>query len=100
AVSHGRSMASDRRGCTNVVYRAPGVTYEIQFAKNGAVQQYVLTQSSHNMEQDHDTLSKLEAQYGPAGVNAPPLKIVSYRKGSGSMLVPDKAVDSCGRVTA
>lgn len=73
--------------------------YRIIFAKNGAVQQYLLAQSSHNTEKDHDVLKGLEIKYGPEASNAPPLQITSFRQGSGGMMVPDKAVDSCGRVT-
>ena len=69
------------------------------FARNGAVQQYVLTQTSHNVERDHDVLKELEAKYGPEGINAPPVKIVSFRPGSGGMMIPDKAIDSCGRIS-
>lgn len=75
-----------------------GVTYEVQFAKNGAVQQYLLARTSHNTEKDHDVLKELQTRFGPEGVSAPPLQITSFRPGANGMMIPDKAVDSCGRV--
>lgn len=94
-----RGAAAQPRSCSVVSYAQGGVVYRVLFAKNGAVQQYLLAQSSHNTENDHDVLKAVEARYGPEAVDAPPLQIQSFRSGPGGMMVPDKAVDSCGRVT-
>ena len=40
-----------------------------------------------------------EARYGPEAINAPPVRVTSFKPGPGGMMIPDKAVDSCGRVT-
>lgn len=87
--------------CGVVTYRGPsGVEYQVLFAKNGAVQAYHLVRSSENPELDHDQERLLVQRYGPEGDGAPPLKILSYKPGeSGGLLVPDKAVDSCGRIS-
>ena len=75
------------------------VTYRIYFANNGAVQMYSLVRSSRNGEADHAALLQLQKRYGLEFVNAPPLRIVSYKKRTADLAVPDKAIDSCGRVT-
>lgn len=94
------SGVSEHRSCgQRLVRSAHGAQYFILFAKNGAVQAYKLVRSSGNPEQDHDALLRLEKNYGPEGVNAPPLSILSFKKSSGTMMVPDKAVDSCGRTS-
>jgi|SRR5579884_393161 len=97
AFPHTRVFAQQACGATT--YSNAGVIYRVLFAKNGAVQQYILVQSAHNVEEDHDALKTLEAKYGPAGLNAPPLTILSFRPGSGGMMIPEKVVDSCGRVS-
>jgi len=97
AFAHGRSNAA-QSACGETAYSSNGVSYQVLFARNGAVQQYILQQSSHNTERDHDVLELLESKYGPEGVNAPPLQIKSFRSGDGGMMIPDKAVDSCGRL--
>ncbi len=74
-----------------------GVQVNILFAKNGAVQRYLVINSQENMESVNDLIKKLEMHFGPAGINAPPLHIVSFKPGGGGMQIPDKAVDSCGR---
>jgi hypothetical protein len=74
-----------------------GVAIKILFAKNGSVQRYLVVDSQENMEEANDMRISLEQRYGPAGVDAPPMHIVSFKPGSGGMMVPDKAVDSCGR---
>ena len=74
-----------------------GIQIKILFAKNGTVQRYQILNDQENVEQANDMLITLEQRYGSAGVNAPPLHIVSFKKGSGGMMLPDKAVDSCGR---
>ena len=75
-----------------------GMSYRILFAKNGTVQRYIVAQNdSNNVETANDMLLKLEKQYGPAGTDAPPMHIVSFKPGEGGMMIPDKAVDSCGR---
>lgn len=75
------------------------ITYRIFFAGNGAVQMYSLVRSSHNQEADHAALLHLQKLYGLEFVNAPPLRITSYKKKNADLSVPDRAVDSCGRVT-
>ncbi len=97
AFPHARAVA--QQSCGETTFGREGTVYRVLFAKNGAVQQYVLVQSARNVEHDHDVLKELEAKYGAAGVNAPPLQIVSFRPGSGGMMIPDKAVDSCGRTS-
>jgi hypothetical protein len=99
ALSAGRGAAAGPRACGITTFSQGGVVYKVLFAKNGAVQQYLLAISSHNTERDHDVLKAAQATYGPEAVNAPPLRILSFKPGSGGMMVPDKAVDSCGRVT-
>jgi hypothetical protein len=75
-----------------------GVGILILFANNGSVQRYQVTAHADNPEDVNNTLSSLEAIYGPAGVYAPALRIVSYKAGdSGGMQLPNKAIDSCGR---
>jgi hypothetical protein len=74
-----------------------GVGFQILFANNGAVQQYVVTAKADNPEAVNDARLALESTYGPAGINAPALKIVSFKPGENGMMVPDKAIDSCGR---
>jgi hypothetical protein len=77
-----------------------GVSIRILFAQNGAVQRYEVVAKADNTELVNDATTSLEGTYGPAGVNAPPLKIVSFKaadSNSGGMMVPDKAIDSCGR---
>ncbi len=83
-----------------MVHADEGVVYELLFAKNGAVQRFVLQRGSHNPENDHETLMQLQNLYGLEGEYAPPLQIVAFKKGaSGGLMVPAKAIDSCGRVT-
>jgi hypothetical protein len=93
--------AAANPSCGEVTYHGPsGVEYQVLFAKNGAVQAYHLVRSSDNPELDHDQQRLLVARYGPEGDGAPPLKILSYKPGEGGgLLVPDKAVDSCGRIS-
>ena len=69
------------------------------FAKNGAVQSYVIVSGQQNAEAVHDFLLIAQRQYGPQGIDAPPLHILSFKPGTGGggMMIPDKAVDSCGR---
>jgi len=97
AFPHARALA--QQSCGETTFGREGTVYRVLFAKNGAVQQFVLVQTARNVEQDHDVLKELEAKYGQAGVNAPPLQIVSFRPGSGGMMIPDKAIDSCGRTS-
>ncbi|HEY9180974.1 MAG TPA: hypothetical protein VIO32_09660 [Candidatus Baltobacteraceae bacterium] len=99
ALSVERGSAAQPRSCGMASFASEGVVYRVLFAKNGAVQQYLLARTSHNTERDHDALKAAEDRYGPEAVNAPPLQILSFKRGSGGMMVPDKAVDSCGRVT-
>ena len=74
-----------------------GVVIRVLFAKNGTVQRYQVTKGRNNVEAVHDAITLLQKQYGNEGENAPPLQIVSFKKGSGGLQIPDKAVDSCGR---
>jgi hypothetical protein len=76
-----------------------GVGFVILFANNGAVQRYEVVAKAEDPEAVNDARLSLENTYGPAGVNAPALKIISFKpaEGGGSMMVPDKAIDSCGR---
>jgi hypothetical protein len=76
-----------------------GVSVRVLFANNGWVQRYLVVTGSDNPENENDTLKALEATYGQAGVNAPPLKVISFKPSDngGGMLIPDKAIDSCGR---
>ncbi|HEY8298819.1 MAG TPA: hypothetical protein VIG32_12460 [Candidatus Baltobacteraceae bacterium] len=100
ALPAARTTAAASASCKDLDYRGQGgVEYRILFARNAAVQQYLLVSSSHNPELDNDVRVKLERRYGQEAVNAPPLKITSFRKGEGAMMVPDKAIDSCGRIT-
>ncbi|HEY8322659.1 MAG TPA: hypothetical protein VIG46_12790 [Candidatus Baltobacteraceae bacterium] len=87
--------------CGETTFHGPqGIVFKVLFAKNGAVQRYAIVQSSNNPELDHDIQRSLVREYGPEGSNAPPLTILTYKPGSsGGMLVPDKAVDSCGRIS-
>lgn len=87
--------------CSQQTYRSPdGVVFNILFAKNGAVQRYVLVHSYNNVERDNAVRTQLEARYGPEGIDAPPIRIVSFSRGSNGMSIPDKAIDSCGRTIA
>jgi hypothetical protein len=86
--------------CGEKMIKSPtGVSVRVLFANNGWVQRYEVVTGSDNPENANDTLKALEATYGQAGVNAPPLKVISYKPSdnSGGMQVPDKAIDSCGR---
>jgi hypothetical protein len=85
--------------CSEKVVSSPtGVAFRILFANNGSVQQYVVTALAENPEAVNDARIALENIYGPASVNAPALKIISFKQGeAGGMMVPDKAIDSCGR---
>src|SRR5579884_3657051 len=93
-LSHQRGVAAQAGSCGMGTFANNGVVYRVLFAKNGAVQQYLLSQSTGTTEKDHDALKAAEAQYGPEAVNAPPLQIISFKPGAGGMMVPDKAVDS------
>jgi hypothetical protein len=80
-----------------LVKNEKGVQIKILFAKNGTVQRYLVLENAQNTEDANDLRLSLEQRYGQAGVDAPPMHIVSFKSGSGGMMVPDKAVDSCGR---
>jgi hypothetical protein len=75
------------------------VTYRVYFANNGAVQMYSMVHSSQNAEADHTALLSIQKRYGLEFLNAPPLRIIDYKKKSATFAVPEKAVDSCGRIT-
>lgn len=86
--------------CGEQLFTNPdGYQIRVLWAKNGAVQRYeVVSSKGGNIEGVNDMRLDLERQLGPEGINAPPLRIISFKpSGSGGMMVPDKAVDSCGR---
>lgn len=92
------SAYSPGPSCGEKAFTSPtGVGFRILFANNGAVQQYVVTAKADNPEAVNDARLSLENTYGPAAINAPPLKVISFRPGENGMMVPDRAVDSCGR---
>ncbi len=95
------ALAAGGPSCGQTTFHGPkGVVFNVLFAKNGAVQRYALIESSDNPELDHDIQRSLVREYGPEGINAPPVQILTYKPGSsGGMLVPDKAMDSCGRIS-
>jgi hypothetical protein len=96
--SKGDSGATESFACKDQVINNGTVTVTILFAKNSAVQRYIFDAARGTYEDQHSALLVLEKQYGPAQVNAPPLNVVSFRKGtSGGLMIPDKAIDSCGR---
>jgi hypothetical protein len=76
-----------------------GIVVRVLFAKNSSVQSYVIVSGQNNAEAIHDFMTVAEDRYGPQGINAPPLQIISFKShhGGGGFQVPDKAVDSCGR---
>jgi hypothetical protein len=75
-----------------------GIQIRVLWAKNGAIQRFDVVDSKENPEELNNMERDIEKVYGPEGTNAPPLRIVSFKPGaSGGMMVPDKAVDSCGR---
>lgn len=75
--------------------------YRVLFAKNGAVQHYLMVRSSHNPETDDAIRRRLVLRYGPEAIDAPPLRIVSFRPApdGGGFQIPDTAIDSCGRIS-
>ena len=84
--------------CGEHLYTNPqGLQINVLFAKNGSVQRYVIVTSHDNIEEVNDMRKDLENDYGPEAVNAPPLHIISFKPGPNGMMIPDKAVDSCGR---
>jgi|GEM_PF-1531618 len=98
ALPHARAAAS-QQPCGMTAFSQQGVVYRVLFAKNGSVQQYLLAHGTGNTERDHDVLKLAVLRYGPEAVNAPPLQIVGFKPGPNGMMVPDKAIDSCGRIT-
>jgi len=93
-----RAAVSLGPSCGEKTITSPtGVGFTILFAANGAVQRYVVTAKADNPELVNDARLALESTYGPAGINAPALRIISFKAGENGMQVPDKAVDSCGR---
>ena len=92
------SAFSPGPACGEKTFTSPtGVGFRILFANNGAVQEYVVTAKTEDPEAVNDARMSLENTYGPARINAPPLKIISFRPGENGMQIPDKAIDSCGR---
>jgi hypothetical protein len=94
-----RAAATTGPSCGDHLYtNDKGIQIRVLWAKNGAVQKFEIVDSKENPEDVNDMEKDLERTYGPEGTNAPPLRIVSFKQGgSGGMMVPDKAVDSCGR---
>lgn len=75
-----------------------GIQVRVLWAKNGAIQRFEVVDAKENPEELNNMEKDIEKVYGPEGTNAPPLRIVSFKPGASSgMMVPDKAVDSCGR---
>jgi hypothetical protein len=75
-----------------------GLQVRVLWAKNGAIQRFDVVDAKENPEELNNMEHDIEKVYGPEGTNAPALRIVSFKPGaSGGMMVPDKAVDSCGR---
>jgi hypothetical protein len=84
--------------CGEQLFTNPqGLQIRVLWAKNGAVQRYIVVKSDGNTEGINDMRLDLQRQLGPEGDNAPPLRIVSFKPGTGGMMIPDKAIDSCGR---
>lgn len=94
-----RSQTAQAQPCGETTFVSDGVAWRVLFAKNGAVQQYLLQATSHVQERDHDALLAAQAKYGPEAINAPPVRIISFKPGDGGMMLPDKVIDSCGRVS-
>lgn len=76
-----------------------GVAFRILFANNGSVQRYEVTAKADDTEAVNDARLSLEQTYGPAGINAPPLRIIAFKPSpaGGGLMIPDRAIDSCGR---
>lgn len=100
-MSKGKVVAANAGpSCGEKVVKSKDVEIKILFAKNGAVQRYLVASGAEgDMEGVNDLRISLQKQYGPADIDAPPLRIVSFKPapGGGGMSVPDKAIDSCGR---
>lgn len=94
-----RAVTATGPACGEKVFTNPqGLQIRVLWAKNGAIQRFDIVDSKDNPEELNDMEKDLERSYGPEGANAPPLRIVSFKPGaSGGMMVPDKAIDSCGR---
>ncbi len=94
-----RAVTASGPSCGEHLYTNDlGIQIRVLWAKNGAVQKFEIVESKENPEEVNDMEKDLERTYGPEGTNAPPLRIVSFKPGvSGGMMIPDKAVDSCGR---
>jgi len=90
--------AANGPSCGEKLFTNPqGMQIRVLWAKNGAVQRYVIVDSKGNPEGINDMKIDLQNAYGPEGVDAPALRIVSFKPGTGGMMIPDKAIDSCGR---
>jgi hypothetical protein len=74
-----------------------GITVRILFARNGAVQRYVVDDPTRNQEADNDVILALQKQYGPEAQDTPPLRIVAYKHAYGGLMIPVRGIDSCGR---
>jgi hypothetical protein len=94
-----QALADTGPSCGEHLYtNDQGIQIRVLWAKNGAVQRYDVVNSHNNVEEVNNMREVLVKTYGPEGMNAPPLQILSFKKAkSGSLMVPDKAVDSCGR---
>jgi len=97
ASTHRAARAQSAPSCGETQQTVDGVGMKVLFAKNGAVQQYVVVHSSGRVDADHDALMAIERRYGPEGANAPPLRITGFRPSSSGMMTPSEATDSCGR---
>ena len=85
--------------CSVQTFIVRGVKYQVQFARNGAVQRYVISGNTQNEESNHDALESLQNRFGPEGLNAPPVRIIAFKTGYGGMKIPTKTIDSCDRIT-
>lgn len=92
------AQAAGAPSCGVQTVNSRGALFHVYFARNGAVQRYQMTRSTNNPENDHDALDALIKRFGAEGVNAPPVRITQFRDNGSGMMVPVKAVDSCGRV--
>ena len=89
--------AAPSNACKTIVVRDRGIEYRVLFAKNGAVQRYALAGDPRNTELDRDVRLQLQREFGPEAIDAPPLRIVGFRRGRNGLMIADKAIDSCGR---
>jgi hypothetical protein len=83
--------------CGEELVSSHGMKARVLFARNGAVERYIITGEHQNPEDEHDFLLALQKRGGPEGINAPPLRITAFKQGYGGVAIPVRGVDSCGR---